>query len=435
MALYNLNIGLTFDTTKLDKAYRDITAKINELNEKGTLNGLRISEADKTKYLLEMTKVRDSVRKVFMERAYGIDPLVKMGAASPEIESAVRSLNMLNDSLGNSSIMGKKAVAQQQAFAEKVKKSREQVDPFQKALQKLGKSFQAIALFSIAQFGFRGLTGTLLDAVEYTKQLDKAMTDIRIVTGATSGELKQFTNEYNEMGQKMGRSTTEIAESFGVFYRQGREGVEAQKMVESTIVGAAVSGESLTEVADKLTSVINGFQLGSEEAMSVMDKFAMLDASMSTSFKEMSYAMTKIASSANNANMSLDETLALVATISDVTRESAENIGTALKTMVARMRGVTDDGFMTDQTIQDMNSVDKALRSVGITQKDARGEMRNTFEVLDELGQKWNELSTNQQSYVATAIAGLVTWVRINSLNCGDILNKDYHTKLWQQCA
>lgn len=103
--------------------------------------------------------------------------------------------------------------------------------------------------------------------------------------------------------------------------------------------------------------------------------------------------------------------------------------------MVARMRGVTDDGFMTDQTIQDMNSVDKALRSVGITQKDARGEMRNTYEVLDELGHKWSELSSNQQSYVATAIAGLVTWVRVNSLNCGDVLNKDYHTKLWQQCA
>lgn len=327
MALYNLNIGLTIDTAKLDKAFRDITAKINELNEKGTLNGLRVSEEEKTKYLIEMTKVRDAVKKIFIERMYGIDPLAKMGMASPEIESAARSLNMLNESLGNSSIMGQRAVARQKEFAEKVKKSREQVDPLQKAIQKLEKSFQAIALFSIAQFGFRGLTGTISDAIEHTKQLDKSMTNIRIVTGATTGELKQFANEYNEMAQKMGRTTTEIADSFGVFYRQGREGIEAQKMVEATVVGAAVSGESLVEVSDKLTSVINGFQLGSEEAMSVMDKFAILDASMSTSFKEMSYAMTKIASSAKNANMSLDETLALVATISDVTREAPENIG------------------------------------------------------------------------------------------------------------
>lgn len=327
MALYNLNIGLTIDTTKLDKAYRGIIEKIKELNEKGTLNGLRISEEDKTKYLIEMTKLRDAVKKIFMERTYGIDPLSKMSAASPEIESAARSLNELNESLGNNSIMGQRAVAKQQEFAEKVKKSREQVDPFQKTLQKLSKSFQAIALFSIAQFGFRGLTGTLSEAIEYTKQLDKSMTDIRIVTGATTGELKQFAEEYNKMGQEMGRTTTEVADSFGVFYRQGKEGVEAQKMVEATIVGASVSGENLVEVSDKLTSVINGFQLSSEEAMSVMDKFAILDASMSTSFKEMSYAMTKIASSAKNANMSLDETLALVATISDVTREAPENIG------------------------------------------------------------------------------------------------------------
>ena len=53
-----------------------------------------------------------------------------------------------------------------------------------------------------------------------------------------------------------------------------------------------------------------------------------------------------------------------------------------------------------------LNNVDKALQSVGITLQNAQGEFRDFDDVILELAEHWNELSTNEQRYVATTMAG-----------------------------
>ena len=85
----------------------------------------------------------------------------------------------------------------------------------------------------------------------------------------------------------------------------------------------------------------------------------------------------------------------------------------------------------------DLNVVDTALRQIGISQYDMTGQMRNTYDVLDELGRKWHTLDATMQSYLATMIAGTkkLSWARVNFPNCGDLMINDYYTKLWQQCA
>lgn len=53
-----------------------------------------------------------------------------------------------------------------------------------------------------------------------------------------------------------------------------------------------------------------------------------------------------------------------------------------------------------------LNKVDKALKSVGITLQDANGQFRNFDEVILELSSKWDTIDTNTQRYIATIMAG-----------------------------
>lgn len=98
--------------------------------------------------------------------------------------------------------------------------------------------------------------------------------------------------------------------------------------------------------------------------------------------------------------------LGMIATVSAVTRESPSNIGTSFKTIIARMRGTTDEGVVTDETLQDLNIVDKALGSVGIKQREVNGELRSSFDVLKDLGEIWQDLTKQTQAYIATQVAG-----------------------------
>jgi hypothetical protein len=89
----------------------------------------------------------------------------------------------------------------------------------------------------------------------------------------------------------------------------------------------------------------------------------------------------------------------------ETTREAPENIGTAFKTIFARMTQLRDFGKTLEEGVS-VNTVEEALATAGIALRDNQGVFRDMGEVLTELGYKFDSLSRNQQSYIATALAG-----------------------------
>jgi hypothetical protein len=86
-----------------------------------------------------------------------------------------------------------------------------------------------------------------------------------------------------------------------------------------------------------------------------------------------------------------------------------ENIGTAMKTIIARFTELKENVAGTaDSEFEDLdyNKVDTALKSVGVSIKDASGQFRDLDDVFLELSQKWNTLDRNSQRYIATIAAG-----------------------------
>ena len=80
-----------------------------------------------------------------------------------------------------------------------------------------------------------------------------------------------------------------------------------------------------------------------------------------------------------------------------------ENIGTALKTIIARFTELKENVAGTTASEfddLDYNRMDKALKTVGIKLKDSiDGQMRPLDEIFIELGKKWDSLSKNTQRY------------------------------------
>ena len=80
-----------------------------------------------------------------------------------------------------------------------------------------------------------------------------------------------------------------------------------------------------------------------------------------------------------------------------------------MKTIIARFTELKENVAGTaDSEFEDLdyNKVDKALKSVGVSIKDASGQFRDLDDVFLELSQKWNTLDRNSQRYIATIAAG-----------------------------
>lgn len=266
----------------------------------------------------------------------------------------------------------------------------------------LGKAFKQFTLYAVL---LKSVKKALTEAVGTITDLDKALTEQAMTTGKTRKEVYSLLTQYQELAGQTGATTKEIANISAEYMRQGKTTQEALVLTKAAVSAAKVAGISTADSVNYLTTALNGFRLSAEDAMKVSDKFAAVAAASATSYDEIAIALSKVASQANLAGMSIDYTTALLSKGLETTREAPETIGTALKTIIARMRELTDYGS-TLEGDTDINNVETQLNYIGIALKNQNGELRSTEDVLDDLGKKWDTLNTNQQAAVAKALAG-----------------------------
>jgi TP901 family phage tail tape measure protein len=96
--------------------------------------------------------------------------------------------------------------------------------------------------------------------------------------------------------------------------------------------------------------------------------------------------MSKVASSANALGVPVDNLNAQIATIVATTRQAPESVGNALKTIYSRINDITTGA---DDAEVSLGNYSKQMASIGFSVLDANGNLRDTGDVLDEIGGKW----------------------------------------------
>lgn len=234
------------------------------------------------------------------------------------------------------------------------------------------------------------------------KELDKAFGEIAMVTDYTVQDLWAQYGNYAKMANELGQSTTSVIQASGLFYQQGLDTASALTLTEDTMKLATLAGLDFADATSQMTAAIRAFKLEMDEGSHVTDVYAELAAHAAADVQGIATAMSKTASIANSAGMSFENTATFLTTMIEATQEAPDNIGTALKTVIARFTELKENVAGTaDSAFDDLdyNKVDKALKSVGISLKDVNGQFRNLDEVFLELGQRWSTLDRNTQRY------------------------------------
>ena len=271
-------------------------------------------------------------------------------------------------------------------------------------LQELGKTFMNTVRWKISSSVINSFTGSIQQAYGYIKHLDSSLNDIRIVTGKSADEMERFAKSANKAAKALGASTTEYTEASLIYYQQGLSDEEVQARAETTLKAANVTGQSGSAVSEELTAVWNGYKITAEETELAVDKLAAVAATTAADLEELSVGMSKVASAANNMGVDIDQLNAQIATIVSVTRQAPESVGTALKTIYARMADLKLGD--TDEDGLKLGDVSSSLEKVGISVLDTSGDLRDMGAVIEEVAGKWNTWTKAQQAAIAQSLAG-----------------------------
>ena len=271
-------------------------------------------------------------------------------------------------------------------------------------LDSMSKTFVNTIKWSVASSVIQGFTSSIRNAWSYTQRLDESLNNIRIVTGQSAEEMDKFAKKANSAAKSLGASTTAYTNAALIYYQQGLEGEDVTKRAEVTVKAANVTGQSAAEVSEQLTAVWNGYKVVADEAENYVDKLAAVAASTAADLEELSEGMSKVASAASTMGVDIDQLSAALSTVVSVTRQDAAAVGTAFKTIFARMGDLQVDGV--DEFGVSLGDVSGKLKQVGIDVLDQQGNLRDMGTVITEVAGKWKNWTGAQQQAIAVAMAG-----------------------------
>ena len=291
-----------------------------------------------------------------------------------------------------------------------------QIESFIQSLNKLQQKQQSLSNIQMAVNRWMGFwqvlnmtKSAINDMKQHIQELDTVMTSISVVTNFSQEDLWGQISQYSKIARQYGVAIKGVYEVSQIYYQQGLQQNDVMTLTTETLKMARIAGLDYATAADYMTTAIRGFKLEMTDAAHVTDVFSALAATTASSTEEIAVAISKTAASAEAVGASFEATSAMMATMISTTRESATNIGTALKSVISRYGEMTSDPSKTVDSEGEeisLNRVDKALQTVGITIHDTAGQFRDFDDVMLELMEKWDSLDSLSQRYIATLMAG-----------------------------
>ena len=251
----------------------------------------------------------------------------------------------------------------------------------------------------------------LRETLDTVKELDKAMTDTAVVTDFTVPEMWAKLPQYTKLANELGATTKGAYETMTLYYQQGLNTEQAFSVGTETMKMARIAGLDYADTTNMMTAALRGFnmEIDATSAKRVNDVYSKLAAITASDTRELGQAMERTASIAHSAGMDFGNTTAFLAQMIETTREAPENLGTAMKTIVARFQELKENpgkiGEVEGEEVN-YNRIDKALKSIGVSLVDNKDKFRDLDDVFMDISEKWDSLTQMQQRYIATTAAG-----------------------------
>lgn len=257
--------------------------------------------------------------------------------------------------------------------------------------------------FAVAQI-MSVATNAIHQVVTNVVELDKAMTDLQIASGLNRTQVRGLMEDYGQLAQAIGATTLEVAEAADGWLRQGYSMQETSELIKSSMMLSKLGQMSSDDATKALTSSLKGYQLQAGSATDVVSKLVAVDMEAAASAGGLATAMSQTATLADQTGISMDRLIGIVATLMDVSQQSGESVGTAVKSMLARLGNIKAGRLIDPETGESLSDVETVLTNIGVKLRINATEWRDYQDVLDDVAAKWSGLNETQQRAVAVAL-------------------------------
>ena len=270
---------------------------------------------------------------------------------------------------------------------------------------KVKEAFSKFSLWSVVSAIFYKVVRSVEGLVNTALELDKAFTELTKVTDLTIEDFDELTEKAYNLGSTLAKTTTEVIEAMTEFAKAGYSVEESTNILaKNALMWTNISDGTIsaTESANMIISVMKAFNIEAEDTTHIIDALNEVSNNFAISSGDLSDSLAKSSAVLANAGVTYEEMLGLITAGTEVIR-NANTVSTGLRTISLRLQGMEEDGTKVSGLTA---KLEKNFNNLGLTLYDANGNLKDTYEVLQELSEIFPDLNTEQKAYYTELIAG-----------------------------
>lgn len=394
----------TKNVKEVQTAYDELTTKIKQVNSTSKeMNSSVKMSSDIT------NKVRDYNTQLEVMRQKNAD--IINNPIYQQIANDVNKLSQANQPL-------KQLSNETNTIDNNMKQLRNsmtQVGSMGGVFSKLGQSIKSAFSFMSASMVFYQLANQIREIPSEIRKLDTAFVDLKKTTSMTTSELDEFYKSSNEIAKQLGVTTEGIINQASAWSRLGYSTKEqAETMAQVSAIFSSISPDmSMDEATDGLVSTMKAYKIEASEALdSVASKINVIGNTQAVNNKDIVDFLTRSSSAMEEANNTLDQSIALGTAITEITRD-ASSAGQVMKTVSMRIRGYseeteayTEDVEVLSGTIADLTKTASTPGGISLFTDETKETYKSTYELLEDISEIYENLTDYQQASLLEALAG-----------------------------
>lgn len=252
------------------------------------------------------------------------------------------------------------------------------------------------------------VVSTIKDMINNAVELETAFSDTRIVTHATEQEMKQLGVTITDVANETAASIESLVSATTAYARLGYSLDESTILAKYTGMLEKVGNVDTQKAEDAITSIVKAFpnDVDVKNIEKTMDMLIKTGNNFPISVAQIASGMTNASSALAAAGNDFKQSVALL-TAANTTVQNAEKASTALRTMAARIRK-TDADIDGEDVITEAKHEEliNALTKHHVKLTELNGEYKSTYQIMQEIAQQWDTMTSMEQSAVAELVAG-----------------------------
>lgn len=271
-------------------------------------------------------------------------------------------------------------------------------DELKNALAKFGLWISASTILMQAYRGVRNMINSV-------KELDTALVEFNKIADLSNAELEKFVANAFDAGKQLGRTGTDVLQASARFKQAGYNVAESLDLAQTSLMMMNVGDgiDSAERAASDLIAALKGFQLDVSESQAVLDALNNTSNNTAISFDALSEGVRRVSGTLAQTGTTMQQTMGLLVGGFSSLR-NIEKVSSGLVMISQRLRAVSEDGEAIEGLAPKLEAAFQEL--VGVSIMDQHGNLRSTYDLLADLRKRWAHLTSTQQGYIGSLVAG-----------------------------